>query len=249
MSTQSLIQRNRLSGARTGILILHRGDEGAIIDNRLNDAGDRGIALTGIDGRVQGNVVTDTTGDGINVTLAAGTEVIDNRCSGAVAYGFSFQDGVIASGNEATECVGGGLFVFGDDNRVQDMTIRDCAARRGGASVLVRGDRNLLIGVDVTGSAGDGFQIERRDNVFENCSATDCAGDGFDVQSGGDNSFDGCRARRCDQAGFENGLVEDTTLTNSQFVDCFVPIASDTAFLLYEGNNVLPEDVSDVVFD
>lgn len=172
------------------------GSNNTMVDNNLFDIGDDGCQV-GDDilptqfNLVMGNVVKkigSTVGsNGIKVTTASDTTVMDNDVNNAGDVGISveFSDDCVVQGNLVRNSGGSGIFLdLSVGTMLSQNTVENSA--KDGICLRVGADDTTIAGVTIIDSKSNGLHIESANTSVDNSSAMNSGK--FDLKDNGQNT-------------------------------------------------------------
>jgi hypothetical protein len=187
--TNAVIEKNKFN-LTDGVIECY-GNGADILGNKAVDFNaDDGIEVEADDMLVVGNSVTlgsnDADGFYLYSKTAAGSGTVEN--------------------NKVVDVMDAG-FYFGN-NFFVGVTVRNCSVMNCGSEdesgFDIDGTNNFFEGLKVTNVDNKGFYVDGNGNEFVKCSVVNAYSDGFHVNSGDNNMFTDCTAAKCGGEGFDN---------------------------------------------
>ena len=237
---RALIDRNVVHSSGDNAIDV-RGNGCVVRDNRVDDViNAEGILVGGNDALVAGNQVTGMAkANGIDVSGLAFT-IDGNRVSdfGYAATGIRAGNGMGGGGraqildNLVVGSPGDGIAVDGSGVLVSGNRVEDCS----GTGMGVFGDGHELKGNVAVGIGFAGFYLDTVDTVATACVASDCAADGFRIESQSTGiELNDCRASDCAADGLHNSGI--AVFTGCTFTRNRQDVASSGGTLTDGGGN------------
>jgi hypothetical protein len=231
----------------TGVSLM--GAHATVSKNKISNAGG-GIEVTlGSSASLGGPTITTNTiktcfiSNGIRVEADTATIVgnsVERILSGAGIslglLGITPQGGTISK-NKIVNVEQQGVLVICSSVEISQNSISEAGnGNNAGSGCSIVGNDCTLIGNFASKISGDGYFISGNTNSIQDCVASSCVRDGFDIDTGNGNSLDGCKANSCGGEGFDNSAgATATSVANCSFSKCRIDFA---------GNGTLAQDLN-----